>query len=82
MAKKLVKKQDGGTEKTPAQVKEARRDSLYKAHKAKTDSILESMRKDVVKVNAPNKGDTARVKSVRITVANKKSGGQTNSKKK
>ena len=82
MAKKKLKKAQAGTEMSAGQVKEARRDSLYKAHKAKTDSILESMRKDVVKVNAPNKGDTARVGSVRITVANKKSGGQTNSKKK
>ena len=80
--KKISKKQTGG-EKSPAEIKEARRDSLYKASKAKSDSTLKAMMADVKKVNAPRGKDTTRVGSIRITtMANKKKGGQTKSKKK
>ena len=79
--KKISKKQTGG-EKSPAEIKEARRDSLYKASKAKSDSILKAMNADVAKAKAPRGTDTTRVGSVRITVAKKKSGGQVKSKKK
>jgi hypothetical protein len=81
-AKKKLKKAQSGGSMSPAQLKEARRDSLYNAHKAKTDSIIKSMQNDIPKVAAPKGKDTTRVGSVRITVAKKKSGGQTKSKKK
>jgi len=71
--KKLAKKQTGGM--SPGQAKEARRDSLYKAAAAKTKARMDAMNMDVVKVNAPVGKDTARVGSVRITVAKKQTGG-------
>jgi len=80
MGKKLAKRQSGGM--TPGQKAEARRDSLYNAAKAKTKATQDSMMKDMPKVQAPKGSDTTRVGSVRITVAKKKSGGQTKSKKK
>lgn len=80
MAKKLVKKQTGGM--SAGQKAEARRDSLYNAAKAKTKAKLDSMMQDVQKVNAPTGKDTARVGSVRITVAKKKTGGSVKPKKK
>jgi len=80
MAKKLAKKQTGGM--SPGQAKEAKRDSIYKAAKDKSDARYAEMMKEMPKVTAPKGKDTTRVGSVRITVANKKTGGQTNSKKK
>ena len=78
MAKKLVKKQTGGM--SAGQKAEARRDSLYNAAKAKSKAKLDSMMKDVQKVNAPTGKDTARVGSTRITGAKKKMGGSTKKK--
>jgi hypothetical protein len=82
MSKKKIKKAQTGGPISPGQKAEARRDSLYNAAKAKTKAKLDSMNADVAKVNAPRGKDTTRVGSVRITVATKKSGGQTKSRKK
>lgn len=81
MAKKKLKKAQTGTEISPGQRAENRRDSLYNVAKAKTKARLDSMMKDVPTVAAPKGKDTTRVGSVRITVAKKKSGGSTKSKK-
>jgi hypothetical protein len=75
-----VVKAQKGAEVTPGQKAEARRDSLYNAAKAKTKAKLDSMMNEVQKVNAPKGSDTARVGSVRITVAKKKMGGSTKKK--
>ena len=81
MAKKLKKAQTG-LQISPGQKAEARRDSLYNAAKAKSKAKLDSMMRDmpVEKVSAPRGKDTAKVGSVRITVAKKKTGGQTKKK--
>lgn len=79
MARKLAKKQTGGM--TAGQKAEARRDSLYNAAKAKSKAKLDSMMKDVQKVNAPTGKDTTKVGSTRITVAKRKMGGSSKSKK-
>lgn len=76
MAKKVIKKYQSAGE-----VKEAKRDSIYKAAKAKSDAKYAEMMKEVPKVVAPKGKDTTRVGSVRITVATKKMGGQTKKKK-
>ena len=82
MSKKKIKKAQTGGSMSPGQKAEARRDSLYNAAKAKTKAKLDSMNADVIKVNAPTGKDTVKVGSVKITVAKKKSGGSTKSKKK
>lgn len=82
----VVKAQEGHIVKTmsPGEKAEARRDSLYNAHKAKTKAMMDSMMQEVKKVSAPTGKDTVRVGSVRITaapnVAKKKTGGSTKKK--
>lgn len=77
MGKKLAKKQKGGPYQKLIGDSTMTRESK-KVHPEKWDST----KKDIQKVSAPTGKDTARVGSVRITVAKKKSGGQTKSKKK
>jgi hypothetical protein len=83
MAKKKLKKAQAGTEMSAGQVKEARRDSIYNAAKAKTAAKYAEMIKEMPTVTAPKGKDTVKVGSVRITAATakKKMGGQTKKKK-
>jgi len=77
--KKLAKKQTGGS--SSGDLKDKVREATAAKRKKTSDSTYTAMMKEVPKVTAPRGADTARVGSVKITVAQKKMGGQTKKKK-